>query len=171
MPGHNKQSSKVFLGIDPGTTRIGFGIIQADQNSFSSIHYGIIAGTTADRIANFANVARSLQQLVKKHRPVAAGIERLFITKNQKTAMAVSEMRGVLLYTLGQYGIPVYEFTPLQVKQTVTGYGLAPKLQIQRVMQILLKIREPIVPDDAADGLAIAICCAVHHGSIYQHER
>ena len=89
-----------------------------------------------------------------------AGVEKLFFFKNQKTVMAVSEMRGVIMLTLAKHSLPVHEFTPLQVKQNISAYGRAGKDQVQRMVQVLLSIKEPIKPDDAADALAIAICSA-----------
>ncbi|HXV26644.1 MAG TPA: crossover junction endodeoxyribonuclease RuvC [Candidatus Paceibacterota bacterium] len=150
----------IYLGIDPGTHRIGYGIISLDGQRMLPLTYGVIENTGSDRAAHIRNTESSLDALIRKHRPDAAGIEKLFFTTNRKTAMSVSEMRGVLLATLGRHGLPIREFTPLQVKQAVCGYGKADKGQVQRIVRMLLKITEPIRPDDAADALAIAICCS-----------
>lgn len=149
----------VTLGIDPGTTRIGYGVIDQDKNRLTCLDYGILK-VGSDKPTGFKDAVKELEKLIKKHKPDQAGIEKLFFFKNQKTIMAVSEMRGVLLFTLAKNNIPVQEFTPLQVKQSVSAYGRAEKSQIQRVAQLLLGLKEPIKPDDAADALAIAICCA-----------
>mgnify|MGYP001558649471 FL=1 len=149
----------VTLGIDPGTTRIGYGVIKQDQNRLICLDYGILK-VGNDKLIGFKEASEELDKLIKKHRPDQAGIEKLFFFKNQKTIMAVSEMRGVLLFTLAKQNIPVDEFTPLQVKQNVSAYGRAEKAQIQRIVKLLLGLKEPIKPDDAADALAIAICCA-----------
>lgn len=150
---------KTYLGIDPGTTRIGYGIIAEERGDFRPVAWGLI---THDRpvASDKAGSVDGLRALIRTHRPVCAGIERLFFMKNQRTAMAVSEMRGVLLLTLQNEGVPVLEFTPQQVKQTVTGHGNASKRQIQDMVRLLLKIPHPVTPDDAADGLALALCCA-----------
>jgi len=149
----------ITLGIDPGTTRIGYGIVKQDKNRLSCVEYGILK-VTGDKLNGFKNAALSLTELIVKHRPDQAGIEKLFFFKNQKTVMAVSEMRGVLLLTLAKHNLPIQEFTPLQVKQNVSAYGRADKEQVQKMVRLLLGLKEQIKPDDAADALAIAICCA-----------
>ena len=123
------------------------------------VGYGILK-TSNDKLKGFKEAEQELSKLIKKYKPNCAGIEKLFFFKNQKTVMAVSEMRGVLLLTLAKHGVPIQEFTPLQVKQNVSAYGRAQKDQMQRIVQLLLNLKEPIRPDDAADALAIAICCA-----------
>ncbi|MEK7125003.1 MAG: crossover junction endodeoxyribonuclease RuvC [Patescibacteria group bacterium] len=150
----------IFLGIDPGTTKIGYGIVEYQNNAFSCLAYGIIGKPGTDRQDSFLDTATRIRELITQFRPVAAGIERLFFEKNQKTAMAVSEMRGVILATLAQCGIPVHELTPLEVKKSISGYGRAEKRQVQLMVQRILGYAEPIRPDDAADALAIAISCA-----------
>jgi len=149
----------ITLGIDPGTTRIGYGVIKEDKNRLVCVGYGILK-TSNDKLKGFKEAEQELSKLIKKYKPNCAGIEKLFFFKNQKTVMAVSEMRGVLLLTLAKHGVPIQEFTPLQVKQNVSAYGRAQKDQMQRIVQLLLNLKEPIRPDDAADALAIAICCA-----------
>lgn len=151
--------SLIILGIDPGTTRIGYGVISQNKNRFTCLDYGILK-VSRDKLAGFKDAAVELDNLIKKYEPDQAGIEKLFFFKNQKTIISVSEMRGVLLLTLTRNGIPIQEFTPLQVKQNISAYGRAEKSQMQRMVQLLLELREPVKPDDAADALAIAICCA-----------
>lgn len=148
-----------ILGIDPGTAIIGYGVIESDAAGFRSEAYGVIRNGR-DRELAMMNTAMELKKIIETHQPDRAAVEKLFFTKNQKTAMAVSEMRGVILLTLAWHKVPVIEFTPMQVKQAVSGYGGAAKRQIQDVMRMLLKIKEPIEPDDAADALAIALCGA-----------
>lgn len=149
----------ITIGIDPGTTRIGYGVIDQDKNRLVCLDYGILK-VSSDKLTGFKDAAKELEKLIRKYQPGQAGIEKLFFFKNQKTVMAVSEMRGVLLLTLAKNDIPTQEFTPLQVKQNVSAYGRAEKSQMQRIVQLLLGLKEPIKPDDAADALAIAICCA-----------
>lgn len=150
----------IVLGIDPGTARIGYGIISSERNRLSCLDYGILKNTSTDKLYNFQETEKSLSRLIKKYKPDIAGIEKLFFFKNQKTVMAVSEMRGVLLLTLAKHNIPVQEFTPPQVKQNISAYGRAQKDQVQRMIKLLLNLKDPIKPDDAADALAIAICCS-----------
>ena len=124
------------------------------------VAYGIISNTGKDKLFDFKETEKKLSALIKKYKPDVAGVEKLFFFKNQKTVMAVSEMRGVIMLTLAKHSLPVHEFTPLQVKQNISAYGRAGKDQVQRMVQVLLSIKEPIKPDDAADALAIAICSA-----------
>ena len=105
-------------------------------------------------------IYEELEHLITAYKPQIVVIEQLFFFKNQKTIMSVSEMRGVLLLTLAEHGIPVQEFTPLQVKQAVSGYGRSGKSQVELMVRVILNLKDEIKPDDAADGLAIAICCA-----------
>lgn len=151
---------RTILGIDPGTGLIGFGVLRIDGSGFTCLEYGVIRNEGSDKIAGLINSERALTALIAKHRPDAASIERLFFANNQKTAMSVSEMRGVLLLTLAKHGLPVSEFTPLQVKQAVCNYGKADKEQVQKMVRMILKLPGKITPDDAADALAIAICGA-----------
>ena len=146
------------IGIDPGTTRIGYGVVRQDKNRLACVDYGILK-VSSDKLIGFKDAEKELGKLVTKYKPDQVGIEKLFFFKNQKTVMAVSEMRGVLLLTLAKNNVPIQEFTPLQVKQNVSAYGRAEKGQMQRIVQLLLGLKEPIRPDDAADALAIAICC------------
>lgn len=149
-----------FLGIDPGTHRIGYGIVNAGRTEIVAVSYGVIENTGTDRAAHFANVEQSLTELLERHAPHAVGVERLFFATNRKTAMAVSEMRGVILACLSRHGSDIREFTPLQVKRSVCGYGKADKRQVQQMVRMILGIKEVIRPDDASDALAIAISCS-----------
>lgn len=148
----------IILGIDPGANRIGFGVVENINNHFSCRDYGIIEGKEENRFLNFKIVADKILALIKKHGPDIVSIEKLFFYTNQKTVMAVSEMRGVILHTIASCNIPIIELTPLQIKQGVSYYGRAGKGQVQKMVRLILDIKEPISPDDAADALAIAIC-------------
>ena len=156
----------IILGIDPGTTIIGFGVVRVSGNRFEPLEHGIISNPGKDKALDLENTTRLLSALIEKHRPVTASVERLFFFSNQKTAMAVSEMRGVILLTLARHRIPVKEFTPLQVKQQICNYGLADKKQVQRMVQKLLGLKEFVRPDDAADALALAICGALTSSTV-----
>ena len=150
----------IYLGIDPGTHRIGYGVIRVESQRMVPLGYGVIENTGDDRSAHMTHVEHELARLIAEHQPVAVGVEKLFFATNRKTAMSVSEMKGVILASLNRHSIPIHEFTPLQVKQAVCGYGKASKDQVQRMVRMILSIKETIRPDDAADGLAIALCCA-----------
>ena len=149
----------IILGIDPGTTRIGFGIIRKDGGKLIPLHYGIIPYSSSDD-KPIKTVITEITKLINAYQPKIAAVEKIFFFKNQKTIISVSEMRGVILAALELSNIPIREYTPLQVKQSVSSYGRAEKDQVQRMVRLILKIGTDIKPDDAADGLAIAICCA-----------
>ena len=148
----------IIIGIDPGTTQIGFGIIRNEGNRFEVLDYGIIKNPGKDKLLDYKNTSKNLSKLIKKYKPDISSVERLFFFKNKKTVMSVGEMRGVIMLTLANNNLPVLEFTPMQVKQTVSGHGRADKGQVQRMVRLILGIRNEIKPDDAADALAIAIC-------------
>jgi len=150
-----------ILGIDPGTTIIGYGIIESDRHNYQAVEYGVCR--TPSLVNNSERVVLVFdffKTLIKKHQPDRAAIEKLFFFKNAKTLMPVSEMRGIIILALSQSGIPIFEFTPLQVKQAVVSYGRAEKLQVQKMTSLILGLKEIPKPDDAADALAVAICAA-----------
>lgn len=155
-----QNSERVFLGIDPGYTRIGYGFVRERAGAFEPLDWGIIGNPGTDLNAGKLSSAERLDGLLRTWKPVVAGVERLYFASNKRSAMAVGEMRGVLLYVLAQHRIPVVELTPLQVKQRICGHGQARKDQMQRMVGMLLGIRERIEPDDAADALALALCAA-----------
>jgi len=154
------MSTKVMkiLGIDPGFGRIGFGVVEKDASGCRAISYGCIE-TDAQKsfIDRLEEMQKELQYLIKKYHPQAAVVEDLFFYKNITTAIKVSQARGVILLTLKQSGVKIIEITPLQLKQAMTGYGRAEKGQVQKMVQMELKIKKKIKPDDAADALALAI--------------
>jgi crossover junction endodeoxyribonuclease RuvC len=153
------KSSPIYLGIDPGTMRIGYGVIESTTKGLVPLAWGVIENSPQDPAGARQRTRRAIKSLIKQWRPVAVGIERLFFLNNQRTAMSVSEMRGVILLTLTDAQIPIHEFTPLEVKQRVCGHGRADKRQVEKMVRLLLQITKEIKPDDAADGLALAICC------------
>lgn len=155
-----KKSTRI-LGIDPGTTIIGYGLIETGHDGLSCLGYGVLrvkAGTESENRVSL--VYDFLGKLIKKYQPDKAAIEKLFFFKNAKTITRVSETRGVLLLALQKNGVPIQEFTPLQVKRSVSNYGRADKKQIQKNVSLVLRLKKVPEPDDAADALAIAICCA-----------
>ena len=155
----------IILGIDPGTATTGFGVIEQTKNQPELVDFGVIATdknlTDAERLEILAN---DLKSIIKKYNPEAIGVEKLFLTTNQNTVMTVSPARGVVLLIAQQSRLTIFEFTPLQVKSFICGYGKAEKKQVQYVVQKTFKLKSPPKPDDAADALAIALC-AGHHFS------
>ena len=149
-----------ILGIDPGTAIIGWGLIRKDKN-LKAIDYGCIKTSpdlsTAERLDK---LHKELNSLIKKHKPGIVAVEDIFFFKNLKTAIKVSQARGVILLTAAKLKIKIAEYTPLQVKQAVACYGRADKRQVQEMVKTLLNLKEIPKPDDAADALATAICCA-----------
>ena len=147
-----------ILGIDPGTAITGFGVIDYDGRSFKFVDAGVIR-TPKEQPMNerLSTVYDEMHELLKEFKPDVMSIELLFFARNVTTAMTVGQSRGIVMLAATQAGIPIYEYTPMQVKQAVTGYGKADKKQIQEMVKNLLKLDQIPKPDDAADGLAIAI--------------
>ena len=142
-----------ILGIDPGIAIVGFGLIEADRGRTQLLNYGAI--TTPAGLP----LARRLVQ-IEQLKPDAIAVEELFFSNNITTGIAVAHGRGIILCTAEKSGVPLYEYTPMQVKQAVVGYGLAEKKQVMDMVKRLLKLKAVPRPDDAADALAIAICHA-----------
>ena len=151
----------IIIGVDPGYAIVGIGVIEYNGNRFRPLEYGAIttpAGMpTVDRLKKIYD---EMTLLIDKYQPDAVAIEELFFNSNQKTAINVAQARGVILVSVTNRSVPIFEYTPLQVKQSVTGYGRADKMQIQQRVKTLLNLNVIPKPDDAADGLALAICHA-----------
>jgi len=152
------KSKKIILGIDPGLADTGFGIIKSENGNLKPLVYGSIKTKKGLKLTErLETISKELDKLIKEYQPELAGIEKLFFGRNVTTAISVGQARGVVLLGLATNKIPVIEFTPLQVKQTVTGYGGADKKQIQQMVKTILHLDQIPKPDDAADALAIAI--------------
>jgi len=150
---------KIILGIDPGIADTGYGLINCEKGQLKMLAYGSIKTPKAtDLPSRLKKLALELDKLIKKYQPDCAAVEQLFFCNNVKTALIVGQARGVVLLTLINNNLPIAEFTPLQVKQAVTGYGGADKKQVQQMVKIILDLKEIPRPDDAADALAIAVC-------------
>jgi crossover junction endodeoxyribonuclease RuvC len=158
---HAEKIPRIIIGFDPGLARLGYGVISIMRGSQSCIAFGCIE-TRATRAleTRLRELHDRITALIATFRPHSAAVEKLFFAKNTKTAIDVSHARGVLLLALAHAGIPIQEFTPLQVKQAVTGYGKAEKRQVQKMLQTLLNLSSPPYPDDAADALAVALCAS-----------
>lgn len=152
----------IILGIDPGLATTGYAIVKKDGSNFEVIDYGCILTKKEGKLeSRLFNISLQLKDIINKYKPDKISIEQLFFCKNIKTAMSVGQARGAVLLTAMNYNLPIYEFTPLQIKQTVSGYGKADKQQVQRMVQIIFKLKDIPKPDDAADALAIAYTCGV----------
>ncbi|MFA6917997.1 MAG: crossover junction endodeoxyribonuclease RuvC [Candidatus Gracilibacteria bacterium] len=150
----------ITIGIDPGTATTGFSILEKDRKGkIKLLDYGCIK-TASNLKANIRlnQIATDLRTLIKKWKPDFASIEKLFFNKNVKTAIAVSQARGVIIQILTELGIEQAEYTPLEVKSAVCGYGRADKKMVQDMVKILLGLSKVPKPDDAADAIAIALC-------------
>lgn len=151
-----------ILGIDPGTGILGFGVIDFVNKKAKLIDGGVIRTPVnqpdSERLLTIYN---ELSDVIKMHKPEVMAVEKLFFAQNITTAMSVSQARGVVLLCGEQAGLKLYEYTPLQIKQALTGYGRADKNQIHQMIKTILGIKTDIKPDDAADAVAAAICCSM----------
>lgn len=151
----------VILGIDPGLAIVGYGVIDYTNGRFKTLAYGAIttpAHTPVEK--RLALIYRDMKDLIGKYRPEEVAVEELFFTNNVTTGIAVAEARGVILLACEQQGLAFYEYTPMQVKQAVAGYGKAEKKQVLLMVQSILGLKQMPKLDDTADALAIAICHA-----------
>lgn len=158
----------VILGIDPGTATTGFGIIRVIGNRFQALDYGAIqtpAHTPMEE--RLVMIYEQIGQIIDVWKPDMMAMEELFFNQNVTTGISVGQARGVLLLACAQKGLDVYEYTPLEVKQALVGNGRAEKKQVQYMVRTILGLRETPKPDDAADGLALAIC----HAHYYQTKK
>jgi crossover junction endodeoxyribonuclease RuvC len=150
----------LVLGIDPGTAITGYGLVtESPEGQLSTVGYGIIQTPKEHNAGQRLQVIfQKLKEIIILHHPESGSVEKLFFQKNVTTALAVGQARGVALLVLAEFNLPVSEYTPMEVKQAVCGYGGASKNQVQQMVKILLNLETLPKPDDAADALAIAIC-------------
>lgn len=150
---------KIILGLDPGIADTGYGIIKDDKGKITCLDYGSIKTSPKDDLITRLNLLhQELDKIIKKHQPDLVAVEELFFSKNVKTALTVGHARGVILLTIKQNNLKLFEFKPSQVKQAVACYGAATKNQVQKMVKLLLGLKEIPRPDDAADALAVAMC-------------
>lgn len=156
------NEKKIILGIDPGIADTGFGVIAKQKNgSLVCVDYGSIKTSAKISLSDRLEILScELSKIIKKYQPETIAVEQLFFCKNVKTALVVGHARGVVLLTAKQHKVGLIEFTPLQIKQAVSTYGKASKMQVQKMVKLLLNLKELPKPDDAADALAAAICAA-----------
>jgi crossover junction endodeoxyribonuclease RuvC len=149
----------IVLGIDPGTAITGYGIVTDRDSQPSMLAYGAILTPSDQALPHrLITIHREVLRLIDQYQPEQAAVEQLFFNKNVRTALAVGQARGVVLLALAERNVPIFEYTPLEVKQAVTGNGRAEKKQIQEMIKVLLELDKIPKPDDAADALAIAVC-------------
>lgn len=150
-----------ILGIDPGIAIVGFGLIESNRGSVRMLQYGAVTTEAGLPLATrLVQIENDMTALISQLKPDEIAVEELFFSKNITTGIAVAHGRGVILCTAERLGVPIFEYTPMQVKQAVAGYGLAYKKQVMDMTKRLLKLKAVPKPDDAADALAIAICHA-----------
>jgi len=151
----------IILGFDPGIAIVGFGVIKKEGNLIRPLQYGSIQTKAGlDISIRLKQVYDAAKEIIDTYKPEAVSIEKLYFNRNVTTAFAVGQARGVLMLAAVQAGIPLYEYTPLQIKQAIVGYGKAEKKQVQEMVKMYLNLKEVPKPDDVADALAIAICHA-----------
>lgn len=146
-----------ILGIDPGSTRVGYGIIESEKNQIKFLGAGLLKIISKDKNQRLVELEKSFCDLIKKERPDLAVLEKIYFLKNLKTALEVTQSRGVLTLLITKYKIPLLEYTPLEIKQCITGYGLADKKIVARAVMKILGIKKISGYDDASDALAAAI--------------
>ena len=162
----------VILGIDPGVATIGFGLVRVERGTNTLLQYGVITTPAGIPLSQrLLQISRDMDELLTQFKPDEMAVEELFFTKNITTGISVAHGRGVILLAAEKAGVPIYEYTPMQVKQAVVGYGGAQKRQVQLMTQRLLGMKEIPKPDDAADALALAICHGRAATSLLNTER
>lgn len=155
-----------ILGIDPGYAIIGWGVLNYEHGRFVPVDFGAVTTTAGTPfVERLQQIYTDLSLVLAKYTPDAMAIEKLYFQNNQKTAIEVAEARGVILLAAQNAGVPIFEYTPLQVKSAVTGYGQAQKPQVMEMTRRLLRLQQVPKPDDTADALAIAICHAQMGGT------
>lgn len=149
----------LVLGIDPGSAITGYGLVKATGNKLTAVNYGCIRTSPAQSLeVRLQCIFKGIRQIIDEYKPDYFAVEELFFNKNVKTALTVGHARGVIMLAGAESGLDVHEYTPLQVKQAVVGYGRAEKAQIQFMVKTILGLHETPKPDDVADALAVAIC-------------
>lgn len=149
----------IILGIDPGIAIVGYGVIQCKGNNIKAIDYGsIVTDSKLNSPVRLKIIYHELTKIIEKYKPEDCAIEELFFNKNAKTAMKVGQARGVEILAAVNQNLDIFEYTPLQIKQAVVGYGRAEKHQVQEMVRLLLNLKAVPKPDDVADALAVAIC-------------
>lgn len=155
----------IIIGIDPGIATTGFGVIKKEGKNLKALDYGVITTTPKYPLSNrLRKLHLDFNELIKKYQPKVLAIEKLYFFKNSKTVISVSEAKGVLILTAKKKQMEIKEYTPLQIKTGISGYGRASKNQMQELIKRALKLPKKPTPNDAADALGAAICCHIESG-------
>ncbi len=161
----DRQKNLIVLGIDPGYAITGYGVIAYRNNQFRCLDCGVVRTKASEYFADrLLQINQRLEGLIESWQPHVVAVEELFFSRNTTTAIGTAQARGVAVLCGARAGLPVFEYTPMQVKLAVTGYGKADKQQVQQMVRVLLSLQQIPKPDDAADALAVAICHA-HSGN------
>lgn len=156
----------IILGIDPGYAIVGYGVVRFESGRFVTLDYGAVTTEACEEFTcRLTEIYDGVAAVLTKWKPAAVAVEELFFNTNTTTAIGVAQARGVILLAAAKAGVPVYEYTPLQVKQAVVGYGRAEKKQVMELTRLILHLQKMPRPDDTADALAIAVCHAHSAGS------
>ncbi|MGB9886842.1 MAG: crossover junction endodeoxyribonuclease RuvC [Moorellales bacterium] len=151
----------LVMGVDPGLARTGYGLVGRDSSGLVPVSWGCIYTPAGESLGGrLLRLYRALEGLLERYRPGCLALEQVFFSRNVRTALEVGQARGIVVLAAARAGVELREYNPLTVKQAVAGYGGATKSQVQRMVQMLLDLAERPEPDDAADALALAICCA-----------
>lgn len=150
----------IIMGIDPGNTLVGFGVLFAEENTVSLVDYGCLKILPGNIPEKLYDLETQICAVLQKHKPEIVGIEEIFFFKNTKTVIPVAQARGVIIASCMRAGTRILEFTPLEIKQSVTGYGRAEKKQIQEMLARIFKLKMPLKQDDASDAVAAAWCAS-----------
>ena len=150
----------IALGIDPGTRRVGYGVVRKDGGDIVFVAAGLLDIKSGDDIAALREAKRGTDRLIKKYNPDVVGVEKLYFAKNQKTAIAVAQARGIILLSASEHDVPIKEYAPNEVKSKITGYGFADKEAVSKMVRLILGKHDLKIVDDASDALAIAIIAA-----------
>jgi crossover junction endodeoxyribonuclease RuvC len=151
----------IILGIDPGTATTGYGVLESENGKLKMIENGcVLTDKGLPMPERLTLLGEGIARVIREFSPEVMAIEELFYFKNKKTVISVGQARGVAVFVGKNAGLAIHEYTPLQVKQAVTGYGRAEKKQVQLMVKSILKLKDIPKPDDAADALAVAICCS-----------
>jgi len=156
----------IIFGVDPGTAKMGFGVIEFDHDSRLIAHGVLETPAKTSMPGRLRTLYEHVTELLDAHKPAVLAVEQLFFAQNVTTALSVGQARGIVLLAAAQRDIPVQEYTPSEIKQSIVGYGKADKSQIQEMVRMILNLESIPQPDDAADAIAVAICYA-HHASGY----
>ena len=163
----NHKEPITTLGIDPGFALVGWGVVEGIRDKLKTKAYGCIETDKNIPLEKRLDIVfKELVKIIKKYTPDVVAIEEIFFFKNAKTVISVSQARGVIILAAEQSKIPIQEFTPLQVKQTICGYGKADKTQVQKMIKMILKLETIPKPDDTADALAVAVCSSVFNNDL-----